>query len=893
MTQPKQQIHGSREGLREEQVPQARKEHGANLLTQKKGTSFGRQFLANLNDPVIRILLGALLINLLLLFQHTDWIETAGIAVAVLLATLISTTSEYGSARAFAKLSAEAAGGRCRVRREGRVREIPVGEVVVGDRVLLGAGEKIPADGLLLEGEICADQSPLTGESREVKKKPSQDPRLIPEAPSALFRGCNVTLGSGEMEVLAVGDATVLGEISREIQEETRESPLKLRLSKLAKQISVLGYLAAVLVAFAYLFNVFVLDSGMRWEILHLKLADPTYLFTQLFHAFTLGLTVIVVAVPEGLPMMIAVVLSSNIRKMIRDQVLVRKPVGIEAAGSMNLLFTDKTGTLTRGQMEMTSFENAHGKVYSLPAFWKEGGRTAQLAALCFGYGTEATPGEDAHGQRQALGGNATDRALLSAVPEEGLPAPPPILSRLPFDSARKYAAVSLGGAERVTFVWGAPERLLPFVRGAMNEQGREISFSKPALETRLREWTSKGTRVLLLTVSREGLSATAHKERISGSLLLLGVVCLSDPLRPEAAEAVARLQSAGIHVVMITGDHRETAGQIATECGILNAKNDLLLTGEELATLSDLRLRELLPRLAVVARALPTDKSRLVRLAQSEGLVTGMTGDGINDAPALRRADIGFAMGSGTQVAKDAGDIVILDDRLSSIARAVLYGRTIFKSIRKFITLQLTMNFCAMAVTMICPFLGIDSPVTVVQMLWINLIMDTLGGLAFAGEPPLEDYMKEPPKRREEPILNGYMIHQILLLGGFTVALCLFFLKSPYITRLFRPAEDRIYLLTAFFALFIFSSVFQCFQARTDRLKLTSGLEKNPVFFGVMLAILLLQILFVYVGGTVLRTAPLTLRELGVTALLSLSIFPAELIRKLLWRLQGRKNGF
>jgi calcium-translocating P-type ATPase len=426
-----------------------------------------------------------------------------------------------------------------------------------------------------------------------------------------------------------------------------------------------------------------------------------------------------------------------------------------------------------------------------------------------------------------------------------------------------------------------------------MREDGSILSFRARELEKRLREMTAKGYRVILITLSQDGREASSYESGISGVLTLIGAVCLGDPIREEAAISVAKLQDAGVQVVMITGDNRETAQNIALRCGILNKQCDLILTGEELSQLSDLRLIELLPRLAVVARALPTDKSRLVRLAQEVGLVTGMTGDGINDAPALRRADIGFAMGSGTQVAKDAGDIIILDNNLASIVRAVLYGRTIFKSIRKFITLQLTMNFCAMGVTMICPFLGIDSPVTVVQMLWINMIMDTLGGLAFAGEAPRDDYMKEAPKRRNEPILNRYMINQILLLGGFTVGLCLFFLKSPTVTRVFRPHPNNLYLLTAFFALFIFSSVFNCFHARTDRLKLSAGLKKNPVFLAIMIVILIIQLLFVYVGGSVLRTAPLTLRELVVTFAISLSVFPAELIRKILLRLLGKRNGY
>lgn len=893
MTDTKRQANRENAGLSEEDVIASRKQYGANILTKKKRISFWRQFLSNLGDPVIRILLGALMINLLMLFQGTDWVETLGIAVAVFLATLISTLSEQGSARAFEQLSEESLGAKCHARRDGRIKEIPIADVVVGDILILGAGELIPADGLLLSGELRVDQSSMTGENAEIPKRVSQNRELLPSAPSSLLRGCTVTAGKGEMQVLAVGEASFLGEISREIQEETRESPLKRRLSRLAKQISVFGYLAAVLVALAYLFNVFVLDSGMRQEIILLKISNPTYVVSKLLHALTLGLTVIVVAVPEGLPMMIAVVLSSNIRKMINDQVLVRKPVGIESAGSMNLLFTDKTGTLTEGKMKAVSFYTATGEGYPLPAFWESDTALAKKAALCCRFCSESMLGTDENGRKKALGGNPTDRALLSSVMRvKGLDSQR-LLERLPFDSTRKYAAASLLGREKITFLWGAPERLLPYVRSALREDGSMGAFSRPQIEKKLRELTKSGARVLMLTFSGEGISALSHTSGIKGSLILLGMICLSDPIRSSAPRSVAELQDAGIHVVMITGDNRETAQTIAARCGIVNKECDLVMTGEELARCSDLQIKELLPRLAVVARALPTDKSRLVRIAQEMELVTGMTGDGINDAPALRRADVGFAMGSGTQVAKDAGDVIILDNNLASIVRAVLYGRTIFKSIRKFITLQLTMNFCAMGVTMICPFLGVDSPVTVVQMLWINIIMDTLGGLAFAGEQALPHYMKEPPKRRDEFILNGYMINQILFLGSYTIGLCLFFLKAPHITRFFRAAPDNIYLLTAFFALFIFSSVFHCFNARTDRLRLTSGLGKNPIFLIIMAAILAIQLLFVYVGGSILRTAPLTVRELSLTFLLALSVFPAELIRKLLWRLCGKKNGY
>jgi magnesium-transporting ATPase (P-type) len=317
------------------------------------------------------------------------------------------------------------------------------------------------------------------------------------------------------------------------------------------------------------------------------------------------------------------------------------------------------------------------------------------------------------------------------------------------------------------------------------------------------------------------------------------------------------------------------------------------ILSGEQLSALSDFEVKEILPHLAAVARARPCDKSRLVRLAQEQNRVVGMTGDGVNDAPALRLSDIGFSMGSGADVAKDAGDIIILDNNLASIVNAVLYGRTIFKSIRKFITLQLTMNFCAVGVSMIGPFIGIDAPVTVVQMLWINLIMDTLGGLAFAGEAPLRSYLRQPPQPREAPILCRYMIDQIALLGGYTVALCIFFLKHPWMRAQFRGGQSELCHLTAFFALFIFSSVFNCFNTRSDRRNPLSGLRKNRTFSGIMLLILLVQIAFVYLGGRVLRTVPLTGRELLLTAVMALSVLPFEQLRKQLWRWRGHTDRF
>ena len=868
-------------GLTAGEVEASRARYGRNIISKKKRTGFWRYFLANLGDPVIKVLLLALGVNVIFLFRSHDWFETAGIAISVLLATMISTVSEYGSEAAFAKLCELCGTVRCRVRR-GEIIEIDTTEVVVGDILLLGAGERIPADGALLSGALSVDQSALTGESGEVQKCHtgggfSPDPACK----GAVFAGTTVQEGEGVVEVRAVGDRTLLGGISGELQDAGRDSPLKRRLGELAAQISRIGYIAALVCALAFLFHALVMDADFsRLEIIS-RLRNLPFLFETLLHALMLGLTVVVVAVPEGLPMMIAVVLSSNIKRMTRDNVLVRKPAGIEAAGSMNILFTDKTGTLTVGKLRTSRILTAAGD-------YADGAALRQGTGLLFeklSVAVHATVGAS-RGKREgrdvAIGGNATDRALLTDFLFTDAPCIS-VKERLHFDSGRKYAGAALADG-RVFFI-GAPDYLLPYLTASYNGDGRLGQFDKKALLSQIATHTRKGERAVLIC---EG-------ERLSGNLqgqalTLLAAFCFSDPLRPEARATVEKLRGAGVQVVMMTGDAKETAARIATECGILRT-GGVCLEAAELARMSDDEVTEILPRLAVLSRALPSDKSRLVRLCAAAGLVVGMTGDGINDAPALKAADVGFAMGSGTQVAKEAGDVVILDDNLASIAKAVLYGRTIFKSIRKFITLQLVMNFCAVGISVIGPFIGFDAPVTVVQMLWINIIMDTLGGLAFAGEAPMPHYMKEAPKKRDEPILSRAIAGRIATLSVYTVALSVFFLKFTPVSALFRTAPDNIYLLTAFFALFIFAGVFNCFNARSDRVLMLSGLSRNPAFVLIMMGVAAVQILFVYLGGVVLRTVPLLARELLVASGLALTVIPfgwLDLVRR---RLAGNRG--
>lgn len=858
-----------KKGLNNDEVIASRKEHGSNKMTKKKGKSFFSLFFENMGDPVIRVLLISLAVNIAFTFQNIDWFETGGIAIAVLLATTISTFSEYSSHSAFEKINASTK-QTCRVWRNCELTTINSDEIVVGDIIYISAGEKISADGVLVSGALSLDQSAMTGESKEVTKTPYkinnfspdkiQQNELSPDSKSSCLRGCLVSSGEGEMLVCKVGDNSFLGGIVGELQNETRDTPLKIRLSKLAKQISVLGYGAATTIALLSLFSAIFIESDFVREVIMHKISNPTFIITELIHSITLGLTVVIMAVPEGLPMMIAVVLSSNVKKMLRDMVLVRKSVGIESAGSMNILFTDKTGTLTRGQMSIEAFILPDGTKINGVKNLRENHPEIFLSFCknsCYNTSARLT-------NRRASGGNATERALIDAVKRFFTPDYSKNIKKTPFDSKIKYSSAIFEGT---TYVKGAPEVLLSFSKNA----------STFAVESAITKEQNEGKRVIAM-LENDNLTCA---------------VIISDPPRREARQSVEALKNAGIDIVMITGDGILTAKSIAEQTGIINTKRNLCLEHKDIEKMSDEELTRALPHLAVLARALPQDKSRLVRLAQSKDLVVGMTGDGINDAPALRLSDVGFAMGNGSDVAKEAGDVIILDNNLASIVKAVLYGRNIFKSIRKFLVFQLTMNFSSALVCMIAPFFGFETPITVSQMLWVNMIMDTLGGLAFAGEAAHKRIMREKPKRRDEPILNNYMLHQILISGTFSAILSICFLKLPFFTSHFRESKNNLVLLSAFFGLFIFLGVMQCINSRTDRLNLFSGITKNPTFILIMLLILAIQISFIYFGGAALRATPLTSSELSFTFLCAALALPVELLRKIIWRFSGHTNGF
>ena len=875
----------NRLGQTEKEAAENIRSFGRNTLTKKKKMGFMRQLLSNFNDPIIKILIGALLINALVSMGRMNIPETLGIVAAILIATLVSTISEYGSSLAFERLSGKEGDTLCMIRRAGELREVRVSDIAVGDIVFLRAGMSIPADGVLISGGVSCNQAAITGESAERRKIPatavSFDPTgedWQPNSPYQLFRGSGICSGEGEMAVLRVGDSTFIGEVASSLQEDGRPSPLKHRLSELAKSISFMGYVGALMIAFAYLFNAFVIDSGMDLTLMMVRLQDRGFLFSEIIKAITVAVSVVVVAVPEGLPMMITVVLSSNMKRMLKNGVLVRRLVGIETAGSLNILFTDKTGTLTTGKMTVCGI---YGGNFSFEHYsqMKNCERLREKISECSV--TACAPG----------GSGATEKAVLAAVKDSVHVA---CAARLPFDSNRKYSASLVKKEnEALSYFLGAPERLLYGCTTFMDASGISQNLDaagKRKISQKLQALGEASCRVICCAMGNADAFAKAKSEGTPTDLTFLCLFAIQDPIRKEVRRAVADAQHAGIQVVMVTGDNPATAGAVAKETGILTSTCNRILPASELAAMRDEEIKEILPQVAVISRALPSDKIRLVRIAKDAGLVAGMTGDGINDAPALKAADVGFAMGSGTDIAKESGDIVITDDSFSSITKAVLYGRTIFESIRKFVVFQLMMNLCAMGVSLIGPFMGIDSPVTVIQMLWVNIIMDTLGGLAFAGEPALRRYMLRPSLPRDAGILNGAMVHQIVFSGLYSLGLCIFFLRSDLLRSRLSGGNEKYYL-TVFFAMFIFCGIFNSFNARTPQRNLLSHISANKPFILIMTAVAVIQLMIIYFGGEVFRCIPLRTGDLLFAALLAATVIPADMIRKSLFQRRKKKH--
>jgi calcium-translocating P-type ATPase len=875
-------------GLSDAQVEESRARHGDNRLTEVAREGFWSKLRGNFGDPMIKILCVALAINVVLAFLgHAEWYESAGIAVAVILATFVSTFSEHSNENAFRKLQEEASKIKCKIYRNGGVTDVPIDDVVIGDCVMLQAGDKIPADGVIAGGAIKVDQSALNGESAEAAKTPAQDGDGASDSgeamdflnPNKVFRGSVVCGGNGVMRVVSVGDGTVYGRIASELQEEDdRESPLKVKLGNLAGQISKFGYVGGVTIALAFLFKRIVIFNAFDLAQIAQYCSDWVTVLNDVVRAVMLAVIIIVMAVPEGLPLMIALVSALNMGKMLKDNVLVRKIVGIETAGSLNVLFSDKTGTITKGQLEAVVFLDGRGRSYSDQTGISGGVR--RMLSLCIDCNSDAVISGDG-ASRRIIGGNATERAVL----EYGIPISEKFnaakTASIPFNSASKYSASTVEGDYNLTLIKGAPEKILARCKTCYGDDGKIVPLEH-SVDDDVTELARRAIRVLAFATSPLKLEG---EELPGGDWTLVGIIGIRDEVRPEAVPAIKEVRDAGVQVVMITGDRKDTAVAIARESGILGGDGDIILTSDELSRMTDDEVKGAIRDIRVVARALPSDKSRLVRLSQELGLVAGMTGDGVNDSPALKKADVGFAMGGGTEVAKEASDIVILDNNFASIDKAILYGRTIFNSIRKFIIFQLTINVSAVLLSFVAPLLNMPEPLTITQILWVNLVMDTLAALAFGGEAPIRRFMRERPKRRDENIVSKYMRSAILTGALWMFAAGMFLLRSDAARGWFRPDAENRYLGTGFFALFIMLAVFNAFNARTERMNLFDNIGRNRGFGRVIALIVVIQVAMTYLGGKVLSCYGLTSGEWAVVLMCAFSIIPVDILRKFAMR--------
>lgn len=854
-------------GLNNEEVKESRKKYGSNNISGKNTNTFFNLFIETLGDPIIKILIIALAVKTIFLFKDFDYFETIGIVIAILVASLISAISEYGSNKAFERMQEESSKINVRVRRNKKIIEISIDDIVKNDVIILSSGEKIPADGILIRGKLSVDESSLNGESKEVYKELTKDINIISDK-NKVYRGTTIYDGTAEVLITKVGMDTLYGKMAKELTTGEDISPLKLRLTNLAKIISKIGYIAAILIAISYLFSkIFILNN---FNLSIIKAIPLNIIIGYILEAMTLAVSVLVMAVPEGLPMMITLVLSTNSKKMLKNKVLVRKMVGIETAGSLNILFTDKTGTITNGKMEVISILDGSLNEYTninelLPSY-----RQILIDSIIYNNDSEYDSTTN-----KIIGGNITDKALLSFAGQNKKDTIK-IIDKIMFNSQNKYSiSIIEKNNKKIKLIKGAPDVLLKYTTNYIDENGKSKYLDKEKLMSIIKEKTNKGIRAIAISTSQSIYPTDNIRRNI-----LVGIIFIKDEIRKEARDGLNLIKSAGINTIMVTGDSKETATSIAKEVGIVSNNADVILSSNELSKINDDELKKIILRLKVVSRALPEDKKRLVLLSKELGLVTGMTGDGVNDCIALKKADVSFAMGSGTEVAKEASDIVILDDNIVSISKAILYGRTIFKNIRKFIIFQLSVNVSAILLALIGPFIGVPSPITVVQMLWINMVMDTLAGLAFSYEVPRIEYMKEPPKKKEENILNKYMINEILSSGLYSLVLCIIFLKLPIIKSLF---VDNNHFMTSFFCLFIFLATFNAFNARTHRLNIFAHLSENKIFLLIILFIIIVQISIIYSGITIFQTTRINIKELLITIVLSFSIIPLDIIRKII----------
>ncbi|MFR4439184.1 MAG: calcium-translocating P-type ATPase, PMCA-type [Hungatella sp.] len=876
-------------GLTEKEVQESRARYGSNEIPDSQPTTFWEEFKETFKDPMIRILLViATIMIVMFFFGYAEIYEPLGTIAAILVVAFVTAKTGVASDTKYRELKDSTKKEECKVHRDGLITVINVDDVVVGDKILLQSGDKIPADGILVSGALRVDNSALNGEAEECKKTEAAEGFELPEDITgdtfvdkhSLFRGAVVFDGEGILDVRKVGLNTMMGKMAEEMQEDEPDSPLKVKLSKLASQISTFGYIGAIAIAVLY-FAYFIVSAGGFSAYFAMA---PAEIFKDVIEAVTLAIVIIVCAVPEGLPLMISLVLMQNTSKMLDHNVLVRKAEGIETAGSLNILFSDKTGTITKGTLEVVDFFTADGNSIPLSDL-DQHEEVKGCLDLAIGKNTQSM--FDA--SHKVIGGNATDQALMKFIGEATFHALQSnkdyvVTESQGFNSTNKFSQARIDHVGR-TFYKGAPERLLAKATRYLDANGEIKIIDKPVLDRKIDELASRAMRVLAFGYSEQNMTEST----INDDIVIIGLVGIRDDVRVEAREAIEEVQKAGIQVVMITGDRLETAVAIAKDAGLLKNDTDKALSSAQLNEMSDEEVKKMIADIRVIARALPTDKSRMVRLCQEMNLVVGMTGDGVNDSPALKRADVGFAMGSGTEAAKEAGKIVILDDNFESIKDAIWYGRTIYHNILKFCKFQLVINVAAVVVSAFAPFFGVEEPLKVTHLLFVNLVMDSLGAIMLGNEPALKKYMTEKPRKRDENIISRKMMAQIVTMGIWLTILSFIYLKHPFFVNLF---ENEAQHLTGYFVLFIVSALFNGFNVRDDGFGIFRGLNENKGFLKVFFAIIGIQalivnaalipfVLFIWIGN-MFSCVPFGIQGWIAVILLAATMIPVDVLRKM-----------
>lgn len=875
-------------GLTDQEVLQSREKYGANLLTPPKRPSLLKLYLEKFEDPVVRVLLIAAVFSLIISVIENEYAETIGIIAAILLATGIGFYFEYDANKKFDLLNAVTEETLVKVIRNGRIQEIPRKDVVVGDIVVLETGEEIPADGELIEAiSLQVNESNLTGEP--VINKTIIEADFDEEATYAsnlVMRGTTVVDGHGSMKVLRVGDATEIGKVARQSTEQTTEpTPLNIQLTKLANLIGKIGFTVAGLAFLIFFIKDVVLyfDFGALngWH-------DWLPVLERTLKYFMMAVTLIVVAVPEGLPMSVTLSLALNMRRMLATNNLVRKMHACETMGAITVICTDKTGTLTQNLMQVHE-PNFYGL--------KDGGKLAdddisRLIAEGISANSTAFLEETGEGEKPKGVGNPTEVALLLWLNSQKrnyfeLREGARVLDQLTFSTERKFMATLVKSpliGKKVLYIKGAPEIVLGKCKEVILDGRRVDSVEyRSTVEAQLLGYQNMAMRTLgfafRLVEDNEPDDCVALVSE--NNLNFLGVVAISDPIRPDVPAAVAKCQSAGIGIKIVTGDTPGTATEIARQIGLWKPEDTERnrITGVAFAELSDEEALDRVMDLKIMSRARPTDKQRLVQLLQQKGAVVAVTGDGTNDAPALNHAQVGLSMGTGTSVAKEASDITLLDDSFNSIGTAVMWGRSLYKNIQRFIVFQLTINFVALLIVLLGSIVGTELPLTVTQMLWVNLIMDTFAALALASIPPSESVMNDKPRRSTDFIISKAMQHNIFGVG--TLFLVVLMAMIYYFTN--ADGGMTVQRLTIFFTFFVMLQFWNLFNARvfgtTD--SAFKGLTKSYGMELIVLAILGGQFLIVQFGGAVFRTEPLDWQTwLIIIGSSSLVLWIGELIR-------------